>query len=504
MSAEGQLSLTTRTVRGAGWVVGWRVATRLLGTISTLLLVRLLLPSDFGLVALGTTFSQAVDGLSEIGVGNALIREETLDRGLYDTGFTIAFLRGAATTVVIAGCAFPVAHFFGDRRLADILFAIALAYFISSFENIGIIDFQRDLAFEKEFGLLLAPRILGIIACVTTAFVWRSYWALVVGIMTTRSTRMVYSYLVHSYRPRFSLRAWRRIVVFSFWSWMLAWVSLVRDRIDNFVIGRLLTTTSVGLYTIAWDVGFLTSTELIAPICRALFPGLAQVRNRGTEAVADAYFRAVSATLVLTLPAGIGIALVAEPLIRLVVGPRWIAAIPLVQIFAVVGIFRVITYISTTLLTVYGMLQVQFANTAIILLIRFGLLVVLISRFGLVGAGFAVAIVAILEEAIYLFLTFRRFNLRPAKLFASNWRSVFATAAMTGAVLLLQATFLHRGAAGDFRHFFAEVLVGAVVYTVVLCGAWLASGRPQGAEAQVLMVLREVVHTLRRRWLPAR
>lgn len=502
MTAEAPLSLTTRTVRGAGWIVGWRIATRILGTVSTLLLVRMLVPGDFGLVALGTTFSQALDGLSEIGVGNALIREHRLDRQLYDTGFTLMVIRGSTSAVLIVCCAWPVARFFGDPRLFDIMLALAAAMLISGVENIGIVDFQRDLAFEKEFSLLLAPRILGIVACVTVAYVWRSYWALVVGILTTRCIRLLCTYLIHSYRPRLSLRAWRQIVGFSFWSWMLAWVSLIRDRIDNFAIGRMLGATQVGLYAIAWDVGFLTSTELVLPICRALFPGLAQVRARGTD-VADAYFRAISATLVITLPAGVGVALVADPLMRLVVGPRWVAAIPLVQIFAVVGIFRVVTYISTTLLTVYGMLQVQFASTSSILLIRITLLIILINRFGLVGAGFAVAAVAILEEGFYLIVTFRRFNLRPGDLFASNWRSAVGAAAMAGVVLLMKDVFSW-GAHPTFGHFFAQVLGGALTYVVVLLGAWLAAGRPFGAEAQAIAVAREAVRLLRRRWLPAR
>src|SRR6202012_3941438 len=108
--AKTELSLTTRTARGAGWVVGWRLATRLLGTISTLLLVRLLVPGDFGLVAIATTFSQAVDGLADIGVDNALIREPSVDRAMYDTGFTLALIRGIASSVLISLCAWPVAR----------------------------------------------------------------------------------------------------------------------------------------------------------------------------------------------------------------------------------------------------------------------------------------------------------------------------------------------------------------------------------------------------------
>jgi lipopolysaccharide exporter len=493
--AKTELSLTTRTARGAGWVVGWRLATRLLGTISTLLLVRLLVPGDFGLVAIATTFSQAVDGLADIGVDNALIREPSVDRAMYDTGFTLALIRGLASSVLIALCAWPVGRFFGDSRLAGVLLALAVVTMLSAVENIGVVDFQRDLAFDREFKLLLAPRILGIIACVTTAYIWRSYWALVVGILTTRLVRLVCTYLMHDYRPRLSLRALPRLVGFSFWSWMLAWVSLIRDRIDNFVVGRMLGAADVGLYAIAWDVGFITFTELVAPICRALFPGLTHVRNQGSD-IADAYFRAISATLVVTLPAGAGIALVADPLIRLAVGERWAAAIPLVQIFAIVGIFRVVTYIGATLLTVFGILQIQFSITLSMLLARFALLVVLIHRFGLVGVGYAVATVAILEEIWYLFVTFRRFGLRPADLLRNNWRPAAATAVMAGAVVCLQRAL---GTDATFTHLLVQVAGGGLVYAAALLAAWLAAGQPRGAESAILAILRDTVRGLQRR-----
>ena len=502
VNADDQLSLTARTVRGAGWVVGWRVATRLLGTIGTLFLVRLLAPGDVGLVALACAVSNGLDGLSEIGVGNALIREHRIDRALYDTGFTLNAIRGVTSAVLIVCCAWPVARFFAEPRLAGVLLALAAGLSISAAENIGIVDFQRNLAFEREFGLYLAPRILGIAACLSVAYVYRSYWALVVGILTTRSLRLLCSYLMHPYRPRLSLRAWRQIVGFSFWSWMLAWVSMIRDRIDNFTIGRMLGTTQVGLYSIACDVGLLGANELVAPITRALFPGLVQVRIHGKD-VADAYFRAISATLVLVMPGGAGVALVASPLIQLVAGPRWGAAVPLIQIFAVVGAFRVVTYISTTLMTVYGMLQVQFASTAGILLVRFTLLLVLIGRFGLVGAGYAVAIVAILEEAFYLVVTFRRFHLRPAKLFAGNWRSAIATAAMVAVVVPMQTMF-EWGPAATIGHLAVQVLGGAVTYMVVLFFAWVLSGRPWGPEAQIIAVARDAARLVQRRGLAAR
>ena len=78
-------SLTLATAKGTGWIVGWRLATRLLGVMNTLVLARLLVPADFGLVAIATSFAQAIDGFSELSADQALIRERSVDRLLYDT-----------------------------------------------------------------------------------------------------------------------------------------------------------------------------------------------------------------------------------------------------------------------------------------------------------------------------------------------------------------------------------------------------------------------------------
>src|ERR1700710_294949 len=85
-------SVSQRAAMGAGWIIAWRVATRNIGLLSTLILVRLLEPADFGLVALATGLISSVDALSAIGVQDALVRAPDLDRDLYDTGFGLSVL----------------------------------------------------------------------------------------------------------------------------------------------------------------------------------------------------------------------------------------------------------------------------------------------------------------------------------------------------------------------------------------------------------------------------
>src|ERR1700684_2746347 len=110
-------SLLIRTARGAGWVMAWRLGMRILGLVSTLVLVRLIQPADFGIIALATSFMQTLDGMLTLGTEEAVIREATPGQSFYDTAFTLNLLRGASVTLLVAALAWPAAGFFGDPRL---------------------------------------------------------------------------------------------------------------------------------------------------------------------------------------------------------------------------------------------------------------------------------------------------------------------------------------------------------------------------------------------------
>ena len=119
-------NLLKKTAGGAGWTIGWCAATRGMGFISTLVLARILVPADFGLVALAMSFSRAIDVLGEIGVQERLIRATRSDPYAYHTAFTINPIRGLVTAAVIALLAEPFAKFFDDPRLNSVVLLLAL------------------------------------------------------------------------------------------------------------------------------------------------------------------------------------------------------------------------------------------------------------------------------------------------------------------------------------------------------------------------------------------
>ena len=406
---------------------------------------------------------------------------------MYDTGFTMTVLRGLLTTVVIAACAWPAARFFGDPRLTTIFLTLAFTLFLTSLGNIGTVDFQRDLTFGKQFQLAIVPRVASIIVTMTCAVTWHSYWALIAGMVTNRGLGTVLTYAIHPYRPRITLRAWRRLIGFSFWSWALSMTNLLQARADTIIIGGYLNPTAVGLYSVGGEVGGLASSELIGPIIGALYAGFAAARRSG-HGLAWVYKQTISLVVLLSMPACAGIVLLARPMMHLVFGARWDAAVPLVQLFAFIGMFQVGGAVGITLLSVEGMMSVNFRIQFGLSVLRILILLALVPAFGLIGAASGVAAVALIDEAIYLVVTFRHTGLRARDLATGVWRPALATGVMWLVLLAagLPQPLADAGVIWAGLRLAATALFGAVIYGGTLLLAWLAAGRPKGAETYVL------------------
>ncbi len=489
-SAPDPASLTGRIASSTGWIVAWRFATRNLGLLSTLILVRLLDPEDFGLVALGTAFAATVDALSAFGVQDALMRLSSPTRDAYDTAFGLGILRGLLTALIIAGGAWPTATFFNEPRLTYVLLALALGTLITAFENIGTVDFRRHMTFRKEFHLQVLSRIVGVVLTIAVAVVWHNYWALIAGNLVTRIARLAQSYIMSLYRPRFALGAWRDLIGFSLWNWAVTVLAQVRDRAENFVIGRVLTTTDVAVFSVGQEIGTLPVTEVIEPLHRALFSAFVLLNN-ASEKPRKLYLDTMEAAFLIVLPAGVGISLVADPLVKLMLGERWLAAIPIVQIMAAVSTIAVFRLVSDAFYSAAGNLKLTFAMVGISAAVRVPLLWLLVGWYGLTGAAIALGIASAIDQILYLGATLPRMGIGVGELSGRLWRACGACLAMVGCLNAMDMAWVPATATGTWS-VAADLLgrcgIGAVAYTATAAGLWYLAGRPDGAERYLLRV----------------
>jgi lipopolysaccharide exporter len=490
--AHGQKSLMARAAHGFAWVFAWRMATRVMGLGSTLVLVRLLAPAEFGLVAIALSFIASIDQFSQIGVEEALVRMPSPERRTYDTAFTMIALRCALIAIITIIAAWPVAAFFKDPRVAPIMLAIAGVTIVSGFENVGVQDFRREMRFDQEFMFQAVPRFGGIIATICVALIWQNYWALIIGTAVTRVGRVAMSYVMHPLRPRLSLSAWRDLVGFSLWTWAICVARVLRDQPTTFIVGRGVGPAGLGMLGVGSEIALLPTTEVVLPMGRSMFSAFALARRSG-EDIEAIFRRLVGITALLTMPASIGLALVAVPLVHLMLGPTWVDAVPLVQIAAVGSVLSVLGQACHAQFDAFGLLRQDLSVILFGAVTRTALVAGLVPWFGLNGAAAGYALSLVLEPIAYLIVKWRFLPFSARALAGVVIRPIVASAGMALLVVWLVPAMVasHDGMAvsGWILQLAIGVLAGAGSYAGIIACLWCVAGRPTSAEADIIAIL---------------
>ena len=486
---------------GAAWMLLMRLADRALGLISTLILARLLIPADFGLIAMAMSFIALIELASAFSFEVVLIQHANPTRAHYDTAFTLNLGFSLGCALLMVALAPVAADFYDEPRLMIVMVALAGGWALQGIENIGVVNFRRKMEFSREFSFMVGKRFVGFVVTLILAYALRSYWALVIGQVTTRLTGVALSYALEPYRPRLSLAARRDLFSFSGWLLMTNAMVFGLTRLSHFIVGRALGTTALGLYAVASEIARLPSTEVSAPINRALFPGLARLTG-DPAGLRQVFLEALSVTIVITLPASVGLALVATPLVEVMLGSKWLGAAPILAVLAVSGAIEMVAANNGIIYLALGNPRLLAILSAVKLLLLIGFAFMLVPTHGLLGMAFAELLASATAVVISTVMALRAIKLSFASLLGAIWRPILATAALSAAVMQVQqvqSVTIEQPVSGPLLALVAGVVVGVLVYFFSLFALWVAVGRPAGAEQLVTGRMRALLAQLNRR-----
>ena len=174
MNESLEPSQPTTATRGALLSVGMRWTDRLLGLVSMAILARLLVPEDFGLVAMAMVAVGFFDVLLNLGVSAALIQHERAGREEYSTAWTLRLAQCVATALLLFALAPLIADYYDDARVVGVLRVAAVTVLIGGLENIGTVSFQRNMEFGRDFQFVVLKRLAGFICAIVLALALRS------------------------------------------------------------------------------------------------------------------------------------------------------------------------------------------------------------------------------------------------------------------------------------------------------------------------------------------
>jgi lipopolysaccharide exporter len=477
---------------GALWMVLFKLLERTLGLISTLILVRLLSPPDFGIVAMATSFIFMAELLMSFGFDVALIQQQDVTDEHYHTAWTCNVFLGLLITLAMLVAASPIAAFYRRPEVFWVVCALAVGPVLGGCENIGVVAFRKELQFRREFFFQLSRKILGFLVVVPLAYFLKNYWALVAGMLTSKVAGTIISYVAHPFRPRFSLVRIRELLGFSKWLLFNNMVGFLKERSSDFVLGRLYGAGPLGVYNISYEFATMPTTELSAPINRALMPGFARLAG-DPVAMRNAYANAIGMLAILALPAATAIFATASFLVPVVLGTKWLGAVPLIEILAANGGLLLFHSSICTVLIANGYPDRVTATNGLYVITLLVLFLALAPGFGVTGAALAALGASLFSTPVYLLQVRRSIGIPAALFIQSATRPTLAALAMTGLMQCLlpewNPTMSPAVAAGWL---IGGLVFGIVAYAAAILLLWVALGRPAGAEELMLERLRQL------------
>jgi PST family polysaccharide transporter len=476
----------TRVATGAGWLYGYRWLDRLLAFVSIVVLARILAPEDFGLVAIAASYVAIIEGLSDFDVNSALIRTRDEHSDLYDSAWTLSVLRGIVSALLMVG----LAAFVADARISTLVYALAVSPILIGLSNPRFVMFERDLVYSRLAIVTLTARIASFSVTLFVAIVYRSYWALILGMLVNSLTSMVLTYVLKPYRPRFSVRRFADIFAFSGWMSLTTMVTTLSMQTDRIIVWRLIGIAEAGSYFMTQRVAAAPTAELIGPLRRILFPSFSEM-VRDPARLRRAVCESIGILGSLSLPAAVGFALLANDFVPIVLGETWVPIVPLLLVLVPFLGFRATLSMALPCVMALGRTRLLFNVSVVYAFVHLPVFIAGAAAFGLPGAIWGIVVAGVFYSYLNAWMLRQTLGVTAGEILSQLRRPVSAVLVMIGAVLAVDATSPIDlfSPEGSWLSLAVKLGLGGGVFCAAQFLLWRFEGRPPGIEGRLLQLV---------------
>lgn len=313
------------------WNSVGKLVIRGLGLISTLILVRLLSPEDFGLVAIATAAMGLFFVFSEIGPKRYLIAKQINDPDIVNTAWTLRIILNGTVIALTAVAASTIAEFYGDSRLSFVLYGLCVAETILLFSNIGLVLNEQSLDYKTLNKIDIVAKVMSFFVTIWAAFVYKDYTALVYGYVANYAVKSVFSYVYCGYRPRLKFKLHMEMLSFSGKLITRNIAGYLRAKSDIFFIGYFFNTSATGKYSVSQEFAILPQTEIISPSVQPMFATVSKSHKTDKEKTYLQVYKYLAVQYSLIIPSIVGIIYVAPFISNVVLGEKWSSTTTIIQ-----------------------------------------------------------------------------------------------------------------------------------------------------------------------------
>jgi len=337
-------------VQAVAWTGAGRWATQLLTWVSTIVVARVLAPSDYGLIGMATIYLGLVALISEFGLGQAVITMREMSARQIAQINSLSIAAGALLFAISCAAAGPLGSFFHSPKLPPVIVLMSLSFLVSGAQVVPDALLQNDLRFKLLASFDTARALVQALTTVGLALLGFGYWSLAFGPLAAALVAAAMALVARPHAlawPRFE--EIKRALRFSgeVLGSRIAWYTYSNS--DFLVAGRVLGQSPLGAYTIAWTIASTPVEKITNMITRVVPAFFSAVQD--DKAHLRRYLLGITNGLaLLTFPASLGMALVADQFVLVVLGAKWAPAIMPLRLLALYAAMRSVTTIFPNLL----------------------------------------------------------------------------------------------------------------------------------------------------------
>lgn len=329
-------ALGVKTVRGGAVTVASQGLQLVLGMAGTVVLARLLDPTDYGFVSMSAVVIGFASIFKDAGLSEATVQRATITHKQASTLLWLNVGLGAFLMLAVAAAAPAVAWFYGTPPLTPITVAFAVGFPVGALGVQHAALLRRQMRFGVLAGAELASAFVGLVVTVVLAWRGARYWSLVVGRLAESLSFTVGAWLVSGWRPGLPSRGSgvRSMLAFGGNLTGFSMINYFARNVDNLLIGKYWGAEQLGLYSRAYQLLLLPIRQLNSPIGAVAVPALSRLADN-PERYREAYSRILEKIAIVTMPGAAFAIVTSDWLVRVALGPRWSEVGPLFALLAV-------------------------------------------------------------------------------------------------------------------------------------------------------------------------
>lgn len=454
-----------RTVKSGAWLMSQNVVGRGLQLGMLAILARLVGPAELGLVGIALLTLNATKKFTTIGLNTALIQkaEENVDTHL-NTTWMLEIGRGLLISTVLFLIAPYVGRwFFNEPRAVQMIRVLGLSPLILAFRNPGIVYFQKNLEFHKQFIYKIGGDTGQFLVGVGYALIDPTAWAFVYAFVAADIVKLVISYAIHDYRPfpSFDLDIAKELLNYGKWLTGSSILYFIYSEGDDAFVGWFLTPTALAYYQYTYRFSNAPATELSQVVTSVMLPAFSKLQTNEAE-LRSAFAKTLRMTSLVSFPAAFGIAAVAPDFVMAFFGEQWMPAVPAMQVLAFYGLMRALGKAFGPIWHAIGRPDFITKLSALRVILIAIFIYPMTDAFGIVGTALTVTLIFLFPMLpLDIYITSRAIDM-PVRSIVSEFVYPFAASIPMGLLVWYLGTILPFGAMVSL---IILICVGIVVYT---------------------------------------